>query len=82
MTERNIVGAAITVFGLWRIFYGGMNDLFYVVVKQMGLRTASQMPVAIDIEGLVFDVLVGVIIIIAAPAILDLIYGGRTAKQP
>lgn len=49
MTERGIVGAAITIMGLWRILNGGVNDLFYVVAKQMGLKTASVLPVVIDI---------------------------------
>jgi hypothetical protein len=77
MTERGIVGAAITIMGLWRILNGGVNDLFYVVAKQMGVKTASSLPVIIDIQGLVWDALLGTLIILAAPAILNMIYGGK-----
>jgi hypothetical protein len=54
MTERGLVGAAITIMGLWRILNGSVNDLYFVVIKQMGLKTASTLPVAIDLEGLIW----------------------------
>ena len=82
MTERGIVGAAITIMGLWRILNGGVNDLFYVVAKQMGLKTASSLPVVMDIQGVIWDVLLGVVIILAAPAIVNMIYGGKAKLQP
>jgi len=81
MTERGIVGAAITIMGLWRILNGGVNDLFYVVAKQAGLKTPSSLPVIIDIQGLAWDVLLGTLIILAAPAILSLIYGSKANPQ-
>jgi hypothetical protein len=82
MTERGIVGAAITIMGLWRILNGGVSDLFYIVVKQMALKTASTLPVVIDIQGFIWDALMGTIIIMAAPAILNMIYGGKAKQQP
>jgi hypothetical protein len=77
MTERGIVGAAITIIGLWRILNGGVSDLFYVVMKQIGLKTASALPVDIDIQGFVWDISLGTLIILAAPAILNMIFGRK-----
>ena len=75
MTERGLVTAAITIIGLWRILNGGMNSLYYVVVKQMGLKTTSMLPVATDIQAVIWNVLVGVVVILAAPAIASMIFG-------
>ena len=81
MTERGIVRAAITIIGLWRILDGGVGALYYVVIKQLGLKTASVIPVAIDIETVVWDALLGTIIVLAAPAIVKMIYGDKATPQ-
>jgi hypothetical protein len=82
MTERGIVTAAITIMGLWRIFNSGVSELYYVVIKQMGLKTGSMLPVIIDIQSLIWDVVLGTIIILAAPAIAAMIYGSKPKPQP
>jgi len=82
MTERGLVTAAITMMGLWRIFNDGVTNLYYVVVKQLGLKTGSMLPVAVDIQSLVWAVLFGVITILAAPTIADVIYGKQPKTQP
>jgi hypothetical protein len=53
-----------------------------VVAKQMGLKTASSLPVVMDIQVLVWDALLGTLIILAAPAILNMIYGGKAKLEP
>ena len=81
MGERNILANAIRFIGLWRIFINGGNSLYYVVVKQIGIRTQSILPVSMDIQALIFDLVLGIAILAAAPAVAQMIVGARAAEE-
>jgi hypothetical protein len=82
MSEERLVGAAIRIIGLWRIFYMGGNALYYVIAKDLGLKTTSTQPISVDLQNFVFECLLGTAIIFAAPAIVHLIYGRKPNAQP
>ena len=71
---------AIRFIGLWRIFINGGNSLYYVVIKQIGMKTPSGLPVSIDIQALIFDLILGIAIIAAAPAVAQMIVGAPKAE--
>lgn len=81
MGERNMLANAIRFIGLWRIFINGGNSLYYVVVKQIGIKTQSILPASIDIQALIFDLVLGIAIIAAAPAVAQMIVGTRTSGE-
>lgn len=81
MGERNMLANAIRFIGLWRIFINGGNSLYYVVVKQIGIKTQSILPASIDIQALIFDLVLGIAIIVAAPAVAQMIVGTRTSGE-
>ena len=81
MGEANILANAIRFIGLWRIFINGGNSLYYVVIKQIGIKTQSIMPVLIDIQALIFDLVLGIAIIAAAPAVAQMIVGNRAPAE-
>ena len=81
MGERNMLANAIRFIGLWRIFINGGNSLYYVVVKQIGIKTQSILPASIDIQALIFDLALGIAIVAAAPAVAQMIVGTRTSGE-
>jgi hypothetical protein len=81
MNEERLVGVAIRILGLWRIFVDGGNALYFVIVKDLGLKTPSSLPVAVDLQNLVFNLVLGTAIILAAPAILHVMFGRNPAAQ-
>jgi hypothetical protein len=72
---------AIRFIGLWRIFINGGNALYYVVVKQLMHATAQGLPVSMDIQALIFDLVLGIAVIVAAPAVAQMIVGTRAEKE-
>jgi len=78
MVERQIVGAAIRIFGLWRILITGLSDLYVLVAShieatpQLGQFGPDAEKVAL-LNG-IFNVVVGIAVIMAAPAIVRMIY--------
>jgi|1185.fasta_scaffold125842_3 hypothetical protein len=72
---------AIRFIGLWRIFINGGNSLYYVIVKQIGMKTQSGLPASIDIQALIFDLVLGIAIIAAAPAVAQMIVGAKAEKE-
>ena len=69
MTEQRLVSAAIRIIGLWRIFYIGGSALYYVIAKHLGVITSSAIPLTTEWFSLIYEVLLGVIIVLAAPFI-------------
>lgn len=82
MTEEHLVGGAIRIIGLWRIFYSGGNALYFVIVRDLGLKTQAAEPLSVDLQSLIFNLVLGTAMILAAPAMLQMIYGKRAALQP
>jgi hypothetical protein len=72
---------AIRFIGLWRIFINGGNSLYYVIVKQIGMKTQSGLPASIDIQALIFDLVLGIAIIAAAPAVAQMVVGAKAKKE-
>jgi hypothetical protein len=72
---------AIRFIGLWRIFINGGNSLYYVIVKQIGMKTQSGLPASIDIQALIFDLVLGIAIIAAAPAVAQMVVGAKAEKE-
>ena len=70
---------AIRFIGLWRIFINGGNALYYLIAQQLAHGTAPNMQVGMDIQALVFDLVLGIAIIVAAPAVAQMIVGRKTA---
>lgn len=81
MAEDRILANVIRFIGLWRVFINGGNALYYVIAKQVGARTQSILPATIDLQALIFDLVLGIAIIVAAPAVAQLILG-RKAEKP
>jgi hypothetical protein len=69
---------AIRFIGLWRIFINGGNALYYLIAQQLAHGTAPNMQVSADIQALVFDLVLGIAIIVAAPAVAQMIVGRKT----
>ena len=80
MAEQQVLANAIRIIGLWRIFINGGNSLYYVIVKQIGIRTQSMVPASIDIQALIFDLVLGIAIIAAAPAVAPMIVGNKAPR--
>jgi hypothetical protein len=78
MIERQIVGAAIRIFGLWRILLNGVSDLYLLFAShfdgasQFGNTNASAEKMAL--LNSIFNLVAGILIIVAAPAIVRMIY--------
>ena len=81
MGERNMLANAIRVIGLWRIFINGGNALYYVIVQQLAHGTAPNSQVSMDIQALVFDLALGIAIIVAAPSVAQMILGTRAPAE-
>ena len=81
VTEQRMLANAIRFIGLWRIFINGGNSLYYVIVKQIGMKTQSGLPASIDIQALIFDLVLGIAIIAAAPAVAQMIVGAKAEKE-
>jgi hypothetical protein len=69
---------AIRFIGLWRIFINGGNALYYVIAQQLAHGTASGPQVSMEIQALIFDLVLGFAIIVAAPAVAQMIVGRKT----
>lgn len=81
MTEQRLVSAAIRIIGLWRILMGGGTSLYYVLAKQLGVVMSNTTPLATEWFTLIFEVLLGVIIVLAAPFIAQAIFGTKPSQS-
>jgi len=81
MTEQRTLANAIRFIGLWRIFINGGNALYYLIAWQLAHGTNAVPQVWTDIQALIFDLVLGIAIIVAAPAVAQLILG-RKAEKP
>jgi hypothetical protein len=81
MTEQRFLANAIRFIGLWRIFINGGNALYYLIVRQLTHATASGPLVSADIQALIFDLVLGIAVIVAAPAVAQMIVGKAQAEK-
>jgi hypothetical protein len=79
--EQQMLANIIRLVGLWRIFINGGNALYYLVVRQLTHATAAGPLLAADIQALIFDLVLGIAVIVAAPALAQLIVGARAKKE-
>ena len=81
MTEQRLVSAAIRIIGLWRIFYTGGSALYYVLSRQLGISTSTLMPLSTAWFTLAYEVVFGVILVLAAPFIAQAIFGTKSQQS-
>jgi hypothetical protein len=81
MTEQRLVSAAIRIIGLWRIFYQGGGALYYILGRQLGITTSTLVPLATGWFNLIYEVVFGVIIVLAAPFIAQAIFGTKPSQS-
>ena len=72
---------AIRFIGLWRIFINGGNALYYVIVQQLTHGVTSSPQVWAEIQALIFDLVFGIAIIVAAPAVAQMIIGTKAPAE-
>ena len=72
---------AIRFIGLWRIFINGGNALYYLIAWQLAHGANSVPQVWTDIQALIFDLVLGIAIIVAAPAVAQMIVGTRAPEE-
>jgi len=80
MGEANMLANAIRFIGLWRIFINGGNALYYLIAQQLAHGTASGPQVWMDIQALIFDLVLGIAVIVAAPAVAQMIVGPKAPR--
>ena len=81
MGEQQMLANIIRLVGLWRIFINGGNALYYLVVQQLTHGPVAGPQVTADIQALIFDLVLGIAVIVAAPALAQLIVGARAKKE-
>ena len=80
MGEANMLANAIRFIGLWRIFINGGNALYYLIARQLAHGTAAGPQVWTDIQALIFDLVLGIAVIVAAPAVAQMIVRAPKTK--
>jgi hypothetical protein len=80
MAEQQMLANAIRFIGLWRIFINGGNALYYLIARQL-THLGSPPLVSEDIRALAFDLVLGIAIIVAAPAVAQMITGKPVRKE-
>ena len=78
MGERNMLANAIRFIGLWRIFINGGNALYYLIAQQLAHGTAAGPQAWMDIQALIFDLVLGIAVIVAAPGVAQMIVDRKT----
>ncbi len=73
MTARELLGVVVRLAGLASIV-ASLFDLYYVIVKTLGIQTASQVPVERDVRGFLLYLIFGVAIVAGAKLIVRLAY--------
>ena len=81
MTEQRLVSAAIRIIGLWRIFYQGGAALYYILARQVGISASVLVPPATGWFNLAYEVVLGVVIVLAAPFIAQAIFDTKPAQS-
>lgn len=74
MKPRDLFGVLVRFAGLGFIIFA-MFDFYYVVVKSLGLSTASRVPIGEDIRGTMFYLVLGLILLLGAKLVVRLVYG-------
>ena len=73
MAPQDLLGVFVRLAGLGFI-QAGLFDLYYIVIKTLGVQTQSQLPLWVDVRGFVLYLTWGLIIIFAARPIVGLAY--------
>ncbi|HEY8253984.1 MAG TPA: hypothetical protein VIG39_05045 [Rhizomicrobium sp.] len=80
MGEATMLANAIRFIGLWRIFINGGNALYYLIAQQLAHGTAAGPQVWMDIQALIFDLVLSTAVIVAAPAVAQMIVGTKAPR--
>ena len=81
MTEQRLVSAAIRIIGLWRIFIVGGNALYYVLTRHLNIATSTSLPLTTAWFSVAYEVVLGAILVFAAPFIAQAIFGTKASPQ-
>ena len=81
MNERDLLTTGIRFIGLWWVLEKGGSYAYFVLVKLLGLPTTSITAVNIDVQALIFDFVIGVIIIGIAPRLAGIILGRKKPEM-
>jgi len=73
MTPRDLLGVFVRLAGLGLILFA-LFDLYYVVVKTLGIPTMSTVPLGIDVRGAIVYSISGLCIVSGARLIVRLAY--------
>ena len=73
MLPRELLGVFVRLAGLGLILFA-VFDLYYVIVKLVGLPTSSNIPVGRDVQGLITYLGLGVVVLFGARWIVRLAY--------
>jgi hypothetical protein len=74
MDARDAFGVAVRVAGGWQILRA-FDAAYYVVVKAFGFATGSTLPIQVDINALMFSLIVGCLLLSGASRLVALVYG-------
>lgn len=77
MSATDVIGVIVRLAGLGFI-QTGLFDLYYVVVKIIGIQTQSKLPLSWDVRGFLLYSIWGIILIVSAKSIARLAYWGET----
>ena len=80
MTPRDLLGVLIRAAGLGNIIMA-LYDVYYVIVKLLGLPTGSTFPVSVNIQASLFFAALGIGIILCAPIIEKLAYWADSQER-
>jgi hypothetical protein len=79
MSGSDVIGVIVRLAGLGFI-QTGLFDLYYVVVKIVGIQTQSKLPLSWDVRGFLLYFVWGIILIVGANSIARLVYWGETQE--
>ena len=77
MTAREGFALAVRIGGGWEILQA-LSKVYFVIVKSTGLPTGSQLPLQVSIDSLLFELLLGILVLVLAEPFTRLVYGAKS----
>ncbi|MGA0600008.1 hypothetical protein ACO2Q3_04805 [Caulobacter sp. KR2-114] len=79
MTGREAFALAIRIGGAWKVLES-FSDIYFMVVKVLGLPTTSTLPLAVDVETFLYRFGLGLVLILLADPLARVFY--RAKEKP
>lgn len=73
MAPKELLGVLVRLVGLGSFLFA-LFDLYYLIAKTIGLPTRSNLPVSMDVQGIMLYFILGFGIIVGAKWIVRLAY--------